>query len=91
MLTPVFGMAVNIYKMASNKEVFNMKKFCIINMIMFEVWVVTSRFHLEGRNCAQSNEDMGFSVLFCQFSPPYCLIWTKVLHELSLSRRADRF
>ena len=39
-LTPVFGMAVNAYKMASNEEVFNMKNLCGVNMNIFEVWVV---------------------------------------------------
>ena len=50
-LTLVFGMAMNIYKMASNEEVFYMKKFGIVDMNIFEVWVVAIRFRLLGRSC----------------------------------------
>ena len=33
-----------------------MKKFRIIDMNIFEVWVIAIRSHLEGQNCAQSTK-----------------------------------
>ena len=39
-MTPVFGTAIFVYKMASNEKVFYMKKFCIVDMNIFEVWVI---------------------------------------------------
>ena len=42
--------------MASNGDVIYMKEVCIIDMNIFEVWVIVVRFHLEGRNYAQSTK-----------------------------------
>ena len=50
MLTPIFGTAMNIYNMASNEEVFYMKKFGIVDMNIFVVRVIAIRLHFEGRN-----------------------------------------
>ena len=52
-LTPDFGTVKNLFKMASNGEVIYMKEFCIVDMNIFEVWVIAVRFHLKGRNYAQ--------------------------------------
>ena len=91
MLTPVFGMAVNAYKMASNEEVSNMRNLFGVNMNIFEVWVVVIRFHLEGRNYVRSDKVLAFGALFCQLGPQDILKWKSVLHELSCSRRTGRF
>ena len=56
MLTLDFGTIKNLFKMASNGEVIYMKEFCIVDMNIFEVWVIAIRFHLEGRNYAQSTK-----------------------------------
>ena len=56
MLTPDFGTVKNLFKMASNGEVIFMKEFRIVDMNIFEVWVIAVRFHLEGRNYVQSTE-----------------------------------
>ena len=56
MLTPDFGTVKNLIKMASNGEVIYMKEFRIIDMNIFEIWVIAVRFHLEGRNYAQSTK-----------------------------------
>ena len=56
MLTPDFGTVNNLFKMASNGEVIFMKEFRIVDMNIFEVWVIAVRFHLEGRNYAQSTK-----------------------------------
>ena len=58
MLTPDFGTVNNLFKMASNGEVIYIKEFCIFEMKIFEVWVITVRFHLEGRNYAQSTKNL---------------------------------
>ena len=56
LLTPDFGMSNNLFKMASNGEVIFMKEFRIVDMNIFEVWVIAVRFHLEDRNYAQSTK-----------------------------------
>ena len=56
MLTPDFGTVNNLFKMASNGEVIFMKDFRIVDMNIFEVWIITVRFHLEGQNYAQSTK-----------------------------------
>ena len=56
MLTPDFGTVNNLFKMASNGEVIFMKEFRIVNMNIFEVWVIAVLFHLESRNYAQSTK-----------------------------------
>ena len=56
MLTPDFGTVNNLFKMASNGEVIFTKEFRIVDMNIFEVWVIAVRFHLEGRNYAQSTK-----------------------------------
>ena len=63
MLTPDFGTVNNLFKMASNGEVIFMKEFHIVDMNIFEVWVIAVRFHLEGRNYAQSTK-----ILYSQYS-----------------------
>ena len=63
MLTPDFGTIKNLFKMASNGEVIYMKEFCIVDMNIFEVWVIAIRFHLEGRNYAQSTK-----ILYSEYS-----------------------
>ena len=63
MLTPDFGTVENLFNMASNGEVIYMKEFCIIDMNIFEVWVIVVRFHLEGRNYAQSTK-----ILYSEYS-----------------------
>ena len=55
-LTPDFGMVKNLFKIASNGEVIDMKKFRIVDMNIFEVWVIAVRFHLDGRNYTQSTK-----------------------------------
>ena len=62
-LTPDFGMVKNLFKMASNGEVIYMEEFCIIDMNIIEVWVITVRFHLEGRNYSQSTK-----ILYSEYS-----------------------
>ena len=49
--------------MASNGEVFYMKEFHIVDMNIFEVWAIVVRFHLEGRNYAQSTK-----ILYSEYS-----------------------
>ena len=56
LLTPDFGTVKNLFKMASNGEVIYMKEFRTVDMNMFEVLVIAVRFHLEGRNYAQSTK-----------------------------------
>ena len=63
MLTPDFGTVKNLFKMTSNGEVIYMKKFRILDMNIFEVWVIAVRFHLEGRNYAQSTK-----ILYSEYS-----------------------
>ena len=63
MLTPDFGTVNNLFKMASNGEVIFMKEFRIVDMNIFEVWVIAVRFHLEGRNYAQSTK-----ILYSEYS-----------------------
>ena len=63
MLTPDFGTVKNLFKMASNGEVFYMKEFRIVDMNIFEVWVIAVRFHLEGRNYDQSTK-----ILYSEYS-----------------------
>ena len=63
MLTPDFRTVINLFKMASNGEVVFMKEFRIVDMNIFEVWVIAVRFHLEGRNCAQSTK-----ILYSEYS-----------------------
>ena len=55
-LTQVFCMDENSVKKASNGKVFNMKKFCIMKMTNFDVWVITIRPHLRSGNCVQSSK-----------------------------------
>jgi len=62
-LTPDFGTVNNLFKMASNGEVIFMKEFRIVDMNIFEVWVIAVRFHLEGRNYAQSTK-----ILYSEYS-----------------------
>ena len=63
MLTPDFGTVKNLFKMASNREVIFMKEFRIVDMNIFEVWVIAVRFHLEDRNYAQSTK-----ILYSEYS-----------------------
>ena len=63
MLTPDFGTVNNLFKMASNGEVIFMKDFRIVDMNIFEVWIITVRFHLEDRNYAQSTK-----ILYSEYS-----------------------
>ena len=62
-LTPDFGTVNNLFKMTSNVEVIFMKEFRIVDMDIFEVWVIAVRFHLEGRNYAQSTK-----ILYSEYS-----------------------
>ena len=55
-LTSDFGTEDNIIKMTSNEEVLYMRKFHIIDLKIFEVWVVAIRSHLEGRSYARSTK-----------------------------------
>ena len=63
MLTPNFGTVKNLFKMASNGEVIFMKEFRIVDMNIFDVWVIAVRFNLEGRNYAQSTK-----ILYSEYS-----------------------
>ena len=63
MLTPDFGTVNNLFKMASNGEVIFMKEFRIVDMNIFKVWIIAVRFHLEGRNYAQSTK-----ILYSEYS-----------------------
>ena len=63
MLTPDFGTIKNLFKMDSNGEVIFMKEFRIIDMNIFEVWIIAVRFHLEGRNYTQSTK-----ILYSEYS-----------------------
>ena len=62
-LTLDFGTVKNLINMASNGEVIFMKDFRIVDMNIFEVWVIAVRFHLEGRNYAQSTK-----ILYSEYS-----------------------
>ena len=62
-LTPYFGTVKNLFKMDSNREVIFMKEFCIVDMNILEVWVIAVRFHLKGRNYAQSTK-----ILYSEYS-----------------------
>ena len=55
-MTPDFGTVKNLFKMASNGEVFYMKKFRIVDTNIFEVWAIAIRSHLEGRSCVRNTE-----------------------------------
>ena len=63
MLTPDVGTVKNLFKMDSNGEVIFTKEFHIVDMNIFEVWVIALRFHLEGRNYAQSTK-----ILYSEYS-----------------------
>ena len=65
-LTPDFGTVKNLFNMASNGEVIYMKEFRVIHMNIFEIWVIALRFHLEGRNYAQSTK-----ILYSEYSLGY--------------------
>ena len=52
-LIPDFGTVKNLTNMVSNGEVIYIKKNCIMDMNIFEVWAITIRPHLKGRNYAQ--------------------------------------
>ena len=56
LLTPDFGTVKNLFKMASNGEVIYIKRFCIVDMNIFEVWAIAIRSHLEGRSCVRNTE-----------------------------------
>ena len=62
-MTPDFGTVKNLFKMASNGEVIYMKEFHIVDMNIFEVWVIAVRLHLEGVNYAQSTK-----ILYSEYS-----------------------
>ena len=62
-LTPDFGTVKNLINMASNWEVIYIKKFRIVDMNIFEVWVIAVRFHLEDWNYAQSTK-----ILYSEYS-----------------------
>ena len=64
-LAPDFGTVNNLFKMASNGEVIFMKEFRIVDINIFEVWVIAVRFHLKGRNYAQSTK-----ILYSEYSWP---------------------
>ena len=49
--------------MDSNGEVIYMKEFRIIDMNIFEIWVIAVRFHLEGRNYARRTK-----ILYSKYS-----------------------
>ena len=63
MLTPDFGTVKNLFKMTSNGEVIYIKAFHIVDMNIFEVWAIAVRFHLKGRNYAQSTK-----ILYSEYS-----------------------
>ena len=63
LLTPYFGTKENISNMDSKEEVLYTKIFCSVDMNIFEVWAITVRSHLEGRNYAQSTK-----VLYSEYS-----------------------
>ena len=44
-LTPDFGTAKNLIKMASNGEVFKVRKLCIIKRRNFDIWAIATRSH----------------------------------------------
>ena len=62
-LTLDFGTVKNLFKMSSNGQVIYMEEFHIIDMNIIEVWVITVRFHLKGRNYAQSTK-----ILYSEYS-----------------------
>ena len=62
-LTPDSGTVNNLFKTATNGEVIFMKEFRIVDMNIFEVWAITVRFHLKGRNYAQSTK-----ILYSEYS-----------------------
>ena len=62
-MTLDFGTVKNLFKMALNGEVIYMEEFRIIDMNIIEVWVITVRFHLEGRNYAQNTK-----ILYSEYS-----------------------
>ena len=50
-MTPDFGTVKNLINMSSNEEVIYIKKFRVVDINIFEVWVIAIRSHLEGRSC----------------------------------------
>src|ERR1041385_6971844 len=91
LLTPVFGTAMNLYKMTSNEEVFYMKKLGIVDMNNFVVRAMIIRFHLKGRNYVGSDEILVFKVLFGQLVLQDIIKWKHVLHVAAWSRRTGEF
>ena len=54
MLTPDFGTVKNLINMSSNEEVIYIKKFRVVDINIFEVWVIAIRSHLILRFCIQN-------------------------------------
>ena len=90
MLTPDFSTVNNLFKMASNGEVFYINEFRIVDMNIFEVWAIAIRSHLEGRSCVRSTQILYSEHYSADYAPQDGLIWETFLHELSSSRRIDR-
>ena len=61
-LAPDFGTVKNLFKNASNGEDLH-ERVPIVDMNVFEVWAIAVRFHLEGRNYAQSTK-----ILYSEYS-----------------------
>ena len=91
MLTPVFGTAINLYKMISNEEVFYMKKLGIVDVNIFVVRAIAIRFHLESRNYVWSSNILAFEALFCQLGLQDIIKWKNLLHGVAWYRRSGRF
>jgi hypothetical protein len=53
-MTPVFGTAENMIRMASNEKLSNIKNHLMVKVNNSDVRVTAIRSHLEGRNCTQS-------------------------------------
>ena len=91
MLTPDFGTVNNLFKMTSNGEVIFMKEFRIVDMNIFEFWVIAVRFHLEGRNYAQSTKILYSEYSLADYAPKTTLNEKNDLHGLPSSRRNNQF
>ena len=69
LLTPDFGTIKNLFKMASNGEVFYMKKFHVVDTNIFEVWAIAIWSHLEGRSCVQNTEILYSEYYSAHYAP----------------------
>ena len=74
-LTPVFGTAINLYKMTSNEEVLYMKKLGIVDVNIFVAEPSSSDSILGGLNYVEIDKILAFEVLLCQLGLQDFIKW----------------